>query len=306
LGLLVAIIIQSRSISQLRQENELLHAQQQSVPADVTSQPVASTANEANDVEQIQKDRIELIRLRNEVRQLREQASSTATNARPIASQSASTNAPVVQASGEAAKQLAEAAMGGDYSALDKLADLAATARTMPVDEQAAARAAIESALNWLGTEAGKGNTAALQAVWQATRVREIQGFAVKALGQAAALGNEEALKPLLDPEKYLIFPTSAAAALKPAADAGNESAIQALAATAADPKNQSLGLGLCAAFGLEKAAAAGNSTAIDGLATLAATDNPIVRRQAVAALEAAARKNQPRAEAALRTLGWR
>jgi hypothetical protein len=194
--------------------------------------------------------------------------------------------------------------MGGDYSALDKLADLAATARTMPLDEQAAARAAIESALSWLGTEAGNGNTAALQAVWQATRVRELQGFAVKALGQAAALGNEEALKPLLDPEKYLILSTSATIALKPAADAGNERAIQALAATATDPKNQTFGL--LVVNGLEKAAAAGNAIAIDGLATLAAADNPNVRRQAVLALEAAARKNQPRAEAALRILGWR
>ena len=91
---------------------------------------------------------------------------------------------------------------------------------------------------------------------------------------------------------------------MKPAADAGNERAIQALAATAADPKHQALWL--MAAQGLETAAAAGNPTAIDSLATLAAAQNQVISKEAVLALEAAARKNQPRAEEALRKLGWR
>ena len=117
-------------------------------------------------------------------------------------------------------------------------------------------------------------------------------------------MGNEEALRPLLDPERYFLVRSSATAALKPAADAGNERAIQALVATAADPKNQPIWY--MAAQGLKTAAAAGNATAIDGLAMLAVVQNEHVRKEAVLALEAAARNNQPRAEAALRKLGWR
>ncbi len=63
-----------------------------------------------------------------------------------------------------------------------------------------AALSSIQSAFELLGTEAGKGSTAGLQALWRASRIRGLQGFAVRALGQAAGLGNEEALQPLLDP----------------------------------------------------------------------------------------------------------
>jgi hypothetical protein len=194
--------------------------------------------------------------------------------------------------------------MHGDSGALDKLAKLAAAARTMNTNEQDAARSDIRQAFETLATEAGKGNATALQLVWQASRMRELQGYAVDALGQAAGLGNEEALKPLLDPESYHLLRSSTTAALKPAADAGNVRAIQALAATAAD-QNQP-GLWFLAAQGLERAAVAGNTTAIDSLAALAAAQDQNVRKEATLALEAAARANQPRAQEALRKLGWR
>jgi len=255
-------------------------------------------------MEEIQKDRLELLQLRNEMRQLREQASAPTADARPVTSHPAPPSVAAVQSPGEDARQFGAAALQGDSSALDKLANLAAAVRTMKPEEQAAARLAILSAFELLGTEAGRGNTAGLQALWQASRIRELQGFAVRALGQAAGLGSEEALKPLLDPESYLLLRSSATAALKPAADAGNERAIQALAATAADPNQQALWL--LAAQGMETAAANGSATAIDGLATLAAARNQTISKQAVLALEAAARKNQPRAAEALRKLGWR
>ena len=70
------------------------------------------------------------------------------------------------------------------------------------------------------------------------------------------------------------------------------------------DPKNQPIWY--MAAQGLKTAAAAGNATAIDGLAMLGAATNQFIRKEAVLALEAAARNNQPRAEEALRKLGWR
>ena len=174
----------------------------------------------------------------------------------------------------------------------------------MSSNEQATALSDIRRAFEALGTEAGKGNAAALQAVWKASRMQDLQGFAVTALGQAASQGSEEALKPLLDPESYLILRSSAIAALKPAADAGNARAIQALAAAAGD-RNQPA-LWLLAAQGLETAARAGNAIAIDSLAVLAATEDQNVRKQAVLALEAAARQSQPRAQEALRKLGWR
>jgi hypothetical protein len=285
LALLVAVILQWRSISQLRHENELLRAELRAAPPDASAQRAASA--EAIDVEQLQKDRLELLRLRNEVRRIREQVSPPTADARPVASPPAPSIAPAVQAPGDEARQLGVAALRGDSSALDNLANLAAALRTMKPEEQAATRSAIQSAFDLLGTEAGRGNTAGLQALWQASRIQNLQGFAVKALGQAAGLGNEEALKPLLDPESYLLLRSSATSALKPAADAGNERAIQALAATAADPKHQALWH--LAARGLEAAAAAGNATAIDGLATLAAAQNQSISKEAVLALEAAA-----------------
>ncbi len=245
--------------------------------------------------EETQQLRVELEELRGEIKKLKAAASGAPT---------ASSIAPGAQSPDDEARQLCVAAIQGDSGALDKLADLAAGLRTMEPDEQAATRSRIRSAFKLLGTEAGNGNTAGLQALWRASRNRNLQGFAVEGLGQAAGLGNEEALKALLDPEKHLILPSSATSALKPAADAGNERAIQALAATAADPKQQ--GLWGLAVKGLEAAAAAGNATAIDALATVAAGQNKYLSKEAVFALEAAALKNQPRAEEALRKLGLR
>ena len=304
LGLLVAVFVQWHAIWQLHRENELLRAQPQPPPMDVPSQPTVSGGGGALDVELSQKDRGELLRLRNEVRQLREQVARPALDGSPVASQTATRVAPGGQYRDDEVRQLGAAATRGDSAALDKLAKLTAAARVMDTNEQAVVLSDIRLAFEALGTEAGKGSTAALQAVWRASRMRDLQGFAVSALGQAAGLGNEEALKPLLDPEGYLILRSSAVAALQPAADAGNARAIQALAAVASDQKQQALWF--LAAQGLESSAVAGNSTAIDALASLAATQDQNVRRQAILALEAAARKPQPQAEEALRKLGWR
>ena len=254
-------------------------------------------------MEQLQKERLEVLELVKKLRRLREHASSPAAAPGAVGTQPAPSSAAAVRGAGDEARQLGVAALGGDSSALDKLANLAAAVPTMKPEEQVATASGIQSAFELLGTQAGKGNAAGLQALWQATRIRELQVFAVRAVGQAAGLGNEEALKPLLDPESYLLPRSLATAALKPAADAGNECAIQALAATAADPKQR--GLWLQASRGLAVAAAAGNATAIDGLAMLAAVTNEDVRKDAVLALEAAAHNNQPRADEALRKLGW-
>jgi len=304
LGVLVAVFAQWRTISNLRHENDLLRAQPKAAATEAPTQPAVSGAGEAVDMEQSQKDRLELLRLRNEVRQLRERIASAAPDSPPITSQSVTPGTLLGESRDDAVRQLGAAAMRGDTAALEKMAKLAAAARTMSSNEQATALSNIRRGFEALGTEAGKGNAGALQAVWQASRMQDLQGFAVTALGQAASQGSEEALKPLLDPESYLILRSSAIAALKPAADAGNARAIQALAAAAGDQNQPALWL--LAAQGLETAAGAGNAIAIDSLAVLAATEDQNVRKQAVLALEAAARQSQPRAEEALRKLGWR
>jgi hypothetical protein len=251
------------------------------------------------------KEKLELIRLRNELRQLREQLAGPATDALPVASDPPTPPAtPDSPFHDDEVRQLELAALRGQSGALDKLASLVAAARATNSAAQTWIRTDMRLAFEDLGTEAGNGNESALQTLWQASRMPELQGLAVQALGQAAGKGNEEALKPLLDPESYLILRSSAVQALKPAADAGNVQAIEMLASVAADQKQSPLWL--LAAGGLELAAVAGNATAINALALLAAADNKNVSRQAVLALETAARRQQPQAEAALKKLGWR
>jgi hypothetical protein len=274
----------------------------QPAAGDTPNQISVPGGSEAGELEQ--KDKLELPRLRNEVRELREQVTRPISNGAPGAAAPVPTIQVQDQPQAGDAQQLALAAMQGDSSVLDKLAKLAAAARTTNTNQHDAARSDIRQAFQTLATEAGKGNATALQVVWQASRMRELQGYAVDALGRAAGLGNEEALRPLLDPESYLLLRSSTTAALKPAADAGNARAIQALAATAVD-QNQA-GLWFLAAQGLETAAAAGNTAAIDSLAALAAAQDQNVRKEVTMALEGAARANQSRAQEALRKLGWR
>jgi hypothetical protein len=303
-ALFAVVIFQWVSNSGLKAEIESLRSQQFARTPKVAAEPTPDGAAEAIDKDQMQRDRMELAQLREELRRFRGQPSPPSGTAQRDNSPPEPPLAPAAPPPPDEARQLALAAMHGNPGALSRLATLVAAVRTMNAEEQAAMRSSIQSAFEMLGTEAGTGNTGSLQALWQASRIAELKGYAIKGLGRAAGLGNEEALEPLLDPEKYLLLRSSATSALKPAADAGNDRAIQALAATAADPKQQ--GLWLMAAQGLEKAAAAGNAIAIDSLATLAAVPNEIIRTQAVLALEAAARENQTRAEEALRKLGWR
>jgi hypothetical protein len=304
LALLALVLFQSRSLSLLRREVETLRTQAQTAPPETPSPPPAATAVPGGDQAQLQQYRQAFLQFSNEVWAFRQQMTAAANAAGAAAPQPGLSPVPPADAHAGEARQLVDAALQGDISALDKLAKLSAAVRTLKPEDQTAARASLQAAFEYLGTQAGGGNAASLQVLWQASRIRELQGYAVKGLGQAAGMGNEEALKPLLDPESYLLLRSSTTAALKPAADAGNERAIAALATTAADPKQQALWL--MAAQGLETAATAGNATAIDGLITLAAAQNQVISKQAVLALEAAARNHQPRAEEALKKLGWR
>ena len=205
--------------------------------------------------------------------------------------------------------RLGMAAMRGDHAALEQLDQIAATANRMNADQKAALSADLRRTFTVLATEAGRGNAAALQAILRAShfdelrglQFDELEGFAVGALGEAAQMGNAEALKPLLEPENHGILRSSAVGVLKSVADTGNTQAIEALAATAADPKQHALWF--LAAEGLTSAAAAGDATAIDSLAALAADKNPSVHRAAIRALEVAADKGHPSAQQALQRL---
>src|SRR5882724_33251 len=181
LGVLVAVFAQWRTISNLRHENDLLRAQPKAAATEAPTQPAVSGAGEAVDMEQSQKDRLELLRLRNEVRQLRERIASAAPDSPPITSQSVTPGTLLGESRDDAVRQLGAAAMRGDTAALEKMAKLAAAARTMSSNEQATALSDIRRAFEALGTEAGKGNAGALQAVWQASRMQDLQGFAVTA-----------------------------------------------------------------------------------------------------------------------------
>src|SRR5438046_6374418 len=108
-GVFVALIVQWLNVSHLRKENDLLRAQPQAVANEAPNQPTASSAGEAVDLEQLQKDRIELLRLRNEVRQLREIASAAGTSP-PIAPRPATQITAEGQSGGNEVRALSIAA----------------------------------------------------------------------------------------------------------------------------------------------------------------------------------------------------
>ena len=183
----------------MRRENERLRANMDSAPKDVTGQPAVRGAERDDNVGRLQKDKTDLLRLRNKVRLLREAAVPAAAHARPAPSRSAT------QSRRDEISRLGVAAMRGEYGALEQLAKIAADSG-MNANEKAALYADFQRTFAVFGAEAGGGNSTVLQTLWQASRIPELEGFAVEALGQAAGMGNAEALKPLLDPEDYLIM----------------------------------------------------------------------------------------------------
>jgi hypothetical protein len=298
-GAAVMILVQWNSISRLSRDNELLRiAQQESAIRESTS----NFAVPSTPPEQLGTEEKELLRLRNEVRLLREQIVLLNTGRREAIQPQVPVLSPPIQSRAEMT-ELGLAASRGDWAALDKLAELVAVALKGRTNEHQDVAADIRLAFDALGTEAGNGNPTAFQALWKATRMDHLQGLATHALGQAAGMGNEQALEPLLDPERYLLMRSSTVGALKPAADSGNVRAIEALAAVTAEPNQRALWF--MVADGLQKAAAAGNTTAIEALVALGRSDNQSVRRRSLQGLENAAFHQHPAAIEALRALGY-
>ena len=291
-GALIALFVQWRVISELRRQNDSLRAEQRQLAAVTRDKTVPSTIATA-ELEQLRKDQRELMRLRKQVTALK-------TTRTDRGAQEPATPLDQTQSRADAIRQLGVAASTGDFSALDKLAELSDAAHAQfKTNHDASVFAELRPAFDVLSAEAGKGGDTALQALWKAMRMNSVQGFAIDALGAAAGQGNDKALEPLLDPDRYLILRSSAVGALKPAADSGNVRAIQALAAVAFEPDAKPLWF--LAAEGLRKAASSGNVAAIDALTELMRSDNDNVRREAIAGLEAAAFNQSSRAQEALR-----
>ncbi len=142
----------------------------------------------------------------------------------------------------------------------------AASRRPATPDDRGDKFREFRQAFGLLGARAGEGNDHAVDALLQAIKLDNVQGFAVDALGQAAGLGNQRALEPLLHPAEFHILPSGAIPALQAAAENGNQKAIEALAGWANDPSFQ-----YNVETALQKSATlAGNTTAIDALATIA------------------------------------
>jgi hypothetical protein len=305
---LAVFIVQSRTISELRQELALARVKQQEAPK--VERPPVRTSAEIQDAEskQLREEKTELLRLRGEVNLLREEL--TALRSRngnaPVGFASAPTSAPASSqpaAPGEGViARLGQAASKGDFAALNELSLLAkaasASARTnsTPGDPFAEFRPVFKA----LAADASNGSATAFEALLRASRISPLNSLAVHTLGEMAGAGHEQALEPLLDPKRYLLTQSTTVTALKPAADAGNARAIQALADVTADPKLTPLWY--LAAKSLRGAALAGNATAIDSLVNIVRSENISIRKEAYTALENAAIQH-PRAAEAIRKL---
>lgn len=202
IGGLVALSIQWRTISQLRHHIGDLRAERQTHS---TEQALPATAPEVPSVEleQLRKDKTDLLWLRNEVRRLREEMVALRVGRDAAVQQSVPQ--PTAKHD-ESVSRLGLAASAGDYAALDRLSELwlAAHAR-LKTNAEGDVFADIRLAFDALGSDASKGSATALQALMRASRMDALQGFAVQALGRAAGQGNEQALEPLLDPDRYLL-----------------------------------------------------------------------------------------------------
>ena len=202
----------------------------------------------------------------------------------------------------ESMKALGVAASRGDFTALDKLAEVAVAKVNARTNLQDYVLRDVQIAFDILGAEAGNGNGTAFEALFRASKMKKqhLSGLAIRALGEAAGMGNEQAVDMLVNPERYQLMRSSTVSALRTAAQNGNIKAIDSLAEVARDPKQSALWV--CVTEGLQNAALAGNSSAIDAMTAIARAENKPGFRMALVTLQDAA-SNHPQAAEALRGL---
>ena len=104
-GALTALFVQWRAISELRRQNDSLRAEQRQVAAVTRDTTVPSTIATA-ELEQLRKDQRELMRLRNEVRQLREQVTALKTTRTGSGAQEPAASLDQGQSRADAIRQL--------------------------------------------------------------------------------------------------------------------------------------------------------------------------------------------------------
>lgn len=259
-------------------------------------------SNMSMDLDQAQRNLGELLRLRNEVGQLREQARSQRTG---------QAMTPVQLAAGRG-RELASAVLNREPGAWEKLYALcdeqlrASFAEPAGLDEakrmefQEVTLAAPRAALEVIGAAATNGNKMALSVAAACVRSGDaMKYFAIPAFGPLAAGGDDELLEILLNPD---IPPHHAAHALNLAARNGNQKAVDALCIIAKDTSNE--GVRYMAADGLAFAAELGNAVAIEALIGLSSSTNQNVHKSIARGLKQSAANQNAKATEALRLIG--
>jgi hypothetical protein len=268
----------------------------------------------SDDIQQLNRNTAELLRLRNEVSLSRGNPRALSPgNGAPSPVIGTGPTAGVITGNNpsqgpspeeiEMGRALGVAVVRGDPGALEKVRELAeAEHKTFRTNSLASTFAPLWAAFDAISEAALAGNPLALDAVVQAAQIPELRGQATKCIGKLAGNGNDAALETLLNPDKYGLLLSGTVGALRPAAEGGNQQAIDALAAVTADQKHTALWM--MAADGLGKAAETGNAVAIDALIGLSASTNISVRNSVVQGLRRAAANQNAKAAETLRSLG--
>ncbi|MDR3458034.1 MAG: sigma-70 family RNA polymerase sigma factor [Verrucomicrobiae bacterium] len=291
-------------VQQLRQQRDLAASQQASLADELAK----SKSNEQ-----------ELLKLRNEITQLRGNPASDSMPANTMiptaqVETTRTSAASAEQAAREAAgRALGRAVVRGDAGAFENLlAESKGEHESYSTNQtgldDAARRelsvrtfAPINLAFKEIAEAAVNGSQPALDAVIRAIQTPELHSLATQSLGLLAGQGNDQALEMLIHPEKYGFTLSSTVNNLRLAAEAGNQKAIDALAAVAQNPSQKALWL--MAADNLAKAAADGNTVAVDALITMSSSTNRNVQRAVANALQGAAANQNVNAAAALRAM---
>jgi len=177
----------------------------------------------------------------------------------------------------EAMRALARRIADGYEGAFDELSQIAGTLYN-GIDYQKehsrvmANMYRMKTAFDVLGQEAGKGNTAAFQALKKSLGMKHLGSFAPDAFGIAAAAGNKESLDMLLHYKQWGILESTAVFAFAEPVKAGVDPAIDWAAAWLSHIKpHQSAGMVMSTTNALAAAAAKGNQKAQDTLEKFAA-----------------------------------
>ncbi len=306
---------------QLRKQMQALSAQQAPLAGQVNQltrerdEALGQLAALREENRQLNRNSIELLKLRGEAERWRQTATGSDTKAPnpPATNKEMAAGAAVPDSIGQ---QLGAAVVRGDAGALDRLTGLAKAEQAQfftngaGLDNTARGELArqtfapLQEAFKVIEAAAVKGSQPAMDAVVQALQIPELKGTDIQVVGTLAANGDEAALDVLLNYNKYGFLLADAVAALRGAAGNGNQKAVDALSAVARDSNDQPLWV--MVASGLAGAAEAGNATAVDALTDMAGSPDRNVRNVVISGLQGAAARQNAKAIETLHTMGVR